>query len=590
MEKAKPFSVALYNLTGVGLGYFLIKKYLRGGIHIVMTLALFAAAVLNHASRSPGVWLGILAAWWFWMFMDGWRQARKYEKNTASSVPAPGRVYKTILIAVVGIEILGIASYQLIGYLKFNAGVKAFEALEFSQAHQHFKSVSQYFQLSLHPNVIAAESYLGETELLIDAATHRTKNQHDGAAEAYELYLGKYPSSSAAAFVRQQTADTFQDWAAQYHTTGDFETSIRKYETALTQYAKNIDPAITTRKIVTVYFDWAQALRKEGRFEEALQKYEAVQKNYPTVSGASQIKTARAATYTEWIGALRANHEYTDSIDQCNVFSKEYPDLFGSAEMYQTTAAIYREWGEYERDSARFDSAVDKYTTLINSYAESQAADGIDEVTIAQTYIECGDFMQSQQKYINALDCYAKVQLATKDKELNITAKTGYDTALKNLSMDTGADGTQIILETKNLACMGQPANSPAVDFDKKEPGKGLSCDGMITLPKDLEAVSPNHFRYVITAETGLDTIQTCPYHGINKIGSATIIREVRWWKVRVYRTTTGVLRIEKKFTGDRPAACPETATFLLTELIQHYTGLEPDINVITAWLQQVIQ
>jgi tetratricopeptide (TPR) repeat protein len=426
-NKFGPFSVALLNLTGLGLGYFQIKRHLRGTFHIIGTIALFTLAALTRAAYSPRLWLIILGTWWLWMFIDGWLQAWKYVKVASSTVPVPSPAFMFITRAIIAAEILGIISFQLAGYLEFNAGVKAFESLEFSKAQQYFKRISQYYQLTLNPNVIGTEHYLGETALLIDAERHRQRSQFEESIDAYETHLSTYPSSSVIDFVRQQTIESFLTWSSQLHTTGDFEASINKYETVSKKYSANVDKQAIAEKVVNVYFDWAEALRREKNFEDAFQKYDNVQKDYPASSSISQIKSIRADTYTEWINHLRSTHEYTKAIGQCQAFSNEYPDLYNPEDLHKEIASLYREGAEYERSTARFDSAIDKYTKLMNDYADTEAAEGIDEMTLAQTYVECGDSLQGQKKYIKSMDCYSRVKETTKDKELNKTAQTGYE-------------------------------------------------------------------------------------------------------------------------------------------------------------------
>jgi hypothetical protein len=164
---------------------------------------------------------------------------------------------------------------------------------------------------------------------------------------------------------------------------------------------------------------------------------------------------------------------------------------------------------------------------------------------------------------------------------------------VKNLSLDTNIDGGFVISQTKSLACDGKPADSPAINLEKNEPGKALSCAGEVTLPEDLEPTDPGHFRYVIKVETGVDRIQSCPYslaNSPNKNMIYYIFREVRWERVSLYHTTTGKLRIQKKFSGDKPALCPQSTIFFASQDTMHYTGTEPDVNVIIEWLKQVIK
>jgi tetratricopeptide (TPR) repeat protein len=582
-QKTGVLAVILLNLTGIGLGYFFLKRYMRGVFHVIGTILLFVIASLTHAASLPWVWIGILALWWLWMGLDGWRQARRF----ITGAPEHAVVSRRMIIAgvVIFAEIAGIVIYQLVGHYQYSAGVKAFDATEFTTALQHFQNVTRFYQLTLNPYVLAAEGKVVESSLPVRAAEARQGDQYEDATSAYETFLHDYPSSSAIPFIRQNVADTYLAWGDYLQNAKDYGEAITKYELALTDYTENVDKTDVIERIGQAYLAWATTLRNTGKFDQALIAYSDLQEKYPDASAASQVSSLTSEMYVEWINALKESGDYTTAMAKFEKLVKDYPEMYSAEDVRVKTAEIYLEWAQHEQGSGSFDSAVEKYQILMDDYDDTPAASGINSITIAETYIACGAYRENEHKYMDALDCYTRAQAATKDSKTIRAAKDAYSAALQVLSLETTGEGRQILDETKSLVCDGKPALSPAVYLAKNEPGKALACDTTLVLPDSLEAVDPAHFRYVTRVVTGEDQVESCSYGFLYHV-----YRKVKWWEVSIIRTTTGTVTSLKKFIGTYPAKCPQTEYFSALQLSKNYVGSEPEMADIMQWLEQVIR
>jgi len=53
-----PLAVALLNLTGLGLGYLYMKRWLRWLVHLLLTAGLIATVFLTNGASRPYLWGG----------------------------------------------------------------------------------------------------------------------------------------------------------------------------------------------------------------------------------------------------------------------------------------------------------------------------------------------------------------------------------------------------------------------------------------------------------------------------------------------------------------------------------------------------
>lgn len=66
-------SAILLNLTGLGLGYLVLRQWARWRAYITITLGLFILAVLTKAYQTPGLWLILVASLLTLSAIDAWK-------------------------------------------------------------------------------------------------------------------------------------------------------------------------------------------------------------------------------------------------------------------------------------------------------------------------------------------------------------------------------------------------------------------------------------------------------------------------------------------------------------------------------------
>jgi len=158
--------VALLNLTGLGLGYLYMQRWLRWLIHFLLTGGLIAAAFLTNASHFPLLWMVVFGLWLLWMVFDGWRQARRLVQ--AAPVGTVGRPWLPIVLTVliIGLEAAGFWGYRTLGYREFVKGQAAYQLGDYQLTHQYLDRVVSLYALSFAPYVTLAEEYLADCEAL----------------------------------------------------------------------------------------------------------------------------------------------------------------------------------------------------------------------------------------------------------------------------------------------------------------------------------------------------------------------------------------------------------------------------------------
>ena len=667
-----PPAVALLNLTGLGLGYLYMKRWLRWLVHLLLTAGLVATAFFSNAARLPGLWKAVLGLWLLWMAFDGWRQARRLAR--AAPAEAAGRRWLPVAVAILFL-VLGVAGlwgYAALGQREFAEGMAAYRATDCRTAMQHFNRVTTLYELTLSSNVAAADAGIVECSLLVFAENAREQGEHAEAADGYATYLHLYPESALIIFARDTLAETYGEWATALKQARDYQTAIGRYEVVLHDYPETPTGGQAASLAAETYAEWATHLREEGKYGEAIEKHVTVLSEYPDTSAGGQAAAlaaetygqwgadlredgkyadaiekyqtilgeyrdtpaaagatvAAAETYTEWATQLRGAGDYAAAVEKYQTILSEYPqtpaateaeeriavtyaewaaelreagDYAAAVEKYHTIlseypdtpaavevkekeamAETYAEWATQLRGAGQYATAVRKYTTILGEYPDTQPA-GTAQVEIGQTYNEWGQQLHSQRKYIEAMDKFTLTQEATSDPDVIAAAEEGYNEALWALSQDTTGEGREVMQQALPVVCEGKPAESPAVGLAEDEPGKARFDGSEFALPLDLKASSPGHFRYAICMEKGTSVLERCPY-----TGGHSLVRQRRWWRVRVRDTRTARVVADRTFYGSSPASCPFSRSFWAT--VDYSTGNSPSADQVIDWLQGVVR
>ncbi len=632
-----PPVVALLNLTGLGLGYLYIRRWLRWLVHFMLTFGLVVLVFVTKGDRFPALGVAVLGLWLLWMAFDGWWQARRLVRSTPAGTIGrawlPLALSATLLILMLG----GLCGYVALCQREFAAGMAAYEETDCRSAMRHFNSVATLYALTLSPNVTDADARIVECSLLVHAANTRQQEEYAGAVSGYKAYLHLYPESVLATFAQDNLAETYGEWAIQLRQTGDFATAIEKYQIVTSDYpatdtgaqaatlaaetyaewaaqlreAGEYDEAIEKHQIVLndypdtpageqaatlaaeIYAEWAARLREDGAYEEAVGKYQIVLGEYPDAPSAAEAGEAAAETYAEWAAQLQEAGDYEEAIKQYHVILDEYPDAPAATGTEDRVAQTYAEWATQLRETNLYLLAIGKYRIILDDYPDTEPANAA-QLEIGQTYNEWGAQLFSQREYVEAMEKFTLAQEASDDPEVIAAAEEGYNKALWGLSQDTTAVGRQVMEQALAQVCEGDPATSPAIGLAEDEPGKALLCGSAgFSLPADLEAVKPGHFRYAVSVVEGSTVVQRCNYHSVTCSGwwcptVGTVVRKTQWWRVSVHDTLTARAVSERTFYGSQPSACSATTSFSFQGQEKSQFGGSPSTDQVINWLQGV--
>ena len=667
-----PLVVALLNLTGLGLGYLYMKRWLRWLIHLLLTTGLIATAYLTDGARRPGLWVAVLSLWLLWMAFDGWRQARRLARATPEETTSRRWVPAAVAFFLLMLEAAGLWGYAALGRRTFADGMAAYWDADCRTAMQRFNRVTTLYELTLSPNVAAADAGIVECSLLVFAENARAQGEYAQAVDGYEAYLHHYPESLLILFARGAVAETYAEWATGLAQKEDYQGAIFKYQAVLSDYPETPTGKQAAALAAGTYTGWAAQLREAGKHGEAIEKHHIVLAEYPDTQAGAQAATLAAETYGEWGAHLRESAKYDEAIEKYDTILSEYPDTPAAAGAGAAAAEIYAEWatqlretGDYETAIAKYhvisakysdtptamdaqdrtadtyaewavqlqeagdhETAIEKYDTILGEYPDTPAAAEVKAqeavphayaawaaqlretglyatairkyetlrseypdataartvpAQIGRTYNDWGGQLHSQRKYTEAMTKFTLSKEATDDAGVAAAADEGYSEALWGLSQDRTGEGKQVLDEALPGVCEGKPASSPAVGLAEDEPGKALFEGSAFKLPSDLKASSPGHFRYAICMEDGTSVLQRCPY-----TGGHTLVRQRKWWRVRVRDTRTARVVADRTFYGSSPAACPFSRAFWST--VDYSTGNAPSTNQVIDWLQGVVR
>ncbi|MDH7498645.1 MAG: hypothetical protein QHH05_09425, partial [Syntrophomonadaceae bacterium] len=208
-----PLAAALLNLTGLGLGYLYLRRWIRWAIHLAFTVILLVVAYLMNPAGLPWLWLGIGGAWLVWMVVDGWLQGARL-RRAAPERPA-GRWWLPTVIGIVAVALVagGVWCYLFFGQREFDAGMAAYRSGDCRQAIHTMNWVTSFYELTLSPNVATADRTIVECSLLVYAENQWQDAAYDEAAAGYETYLDNYPGGELVPLAREQAAEVYLDWA-----------------------------------------------------------------------------------------------------------------------------------------------------------------------------------------------------------------------------------------------------------------------------------------------------------------------------------------------------------------------------------------
>ncbi len=622
-------SIGLLNLSGFGLGYLYMEKWIRWGIHLLISVILVAVGMLTNLSRSAFILIPVFILWMLWMAYDGWRQGRELKPEKGLFPIHLSKTQSWILIVVplliLCLEGLGFAGYCRLGQKEFQQGMLAYQNADCEAAASHFRKVSTLYEFTFSPNRAEADQRIVECELLLSADEAYQEGAYEDAIALYQEYrntysdgnltqyaqerladvyfawggdlkdkkaiqksiekytkiLDDYPDSSAAARTPAQIGESYLLLSDQLWESGEYQAAIEKARIPLSDYPSTPSGKNAAGQIAEIYYDWAADMQSKGHYQNAANKVHIILEMYPETEIKDEAAAFIAEIYKQWAANLFEEGEYRDCISKYETLLTEYPDLVSEESIREDIKSAYLAWaGEY-REQSSYQRAITKYETLHEEYPQTISAEEKDQL-IVRTQLEWGDELYQKDKFKAAIVKFDEVVEDAEDPDLHEAAEEGYEKALWGLSQDQGLEGEQVMEETLTEVCNGNSASSPAVGLAEDEPGKGLACESMYDLPTDLQADYPGHFQYVVSRREGAKTVQTCNY-----TAGHTLYRKQLTWTIIVRETVTGDF-FSKTFYGSMPPKCYQTETFY--GKTKSKFGSDPSAEEVNDWLELVIE
>jgi tetratricopeptide (TPR) repeat protein len=629
MSRILPISIGLLNLSGLGVGYLYMKRWIRWGVHFLATLGLIGLALLTNASTLPSLWIPVFILWLLWMAFDGWRQGRNFEPEEGL-VPVGVIKERKWVLFVVPLLLLcivgaGFAAYSLMGQKVFQQGMEAYQDADCRSAVRQFRQVSTVYELTFGPYIAEADERLAECKKLLPADVAREEGKYKEAIQSYQEYLDTHTGGELVQFAVEGIAESYVAWAVEMQEEGDTQGAIQTYERVLEEYpetaaAKQVPAQIAesyltlsaqlwesgeyqaavekarvplmdypdtpsgkeaTAQIAQIYLDWAEDLLSRDLYQAAAAKINFMLEKYPETEAGEKVNSLSAEIYYDWASSLAESGSYQEAVEKYEIVLDEYEEDMSDEDIIADIKSTFLTWADSLREKDAYERAISKYQTLREEYPQTIAAEEV-KTLVQETQLAWGSDLTQKSEFTDALEKFAHIKEVAVTTEISGKAEEGYQQALWGLSQDEGSEGEQVMVKALNEVCDGDPASSPAVGLLEDEPGKGLACDSMYTLPSDLQAEYPGHLQYVVSRKEGAKTVQTCNY-----TQGHTLYRKQITWTITVRETVAGNF-FPKTFYGSMPPACQQTETFY--GKTKSKFGSDPSTEEINDWLELVME
>ncbi len=401
-----PPAVALFNLTGLGLGYLYLRRWIRWAIHFVVTVGLFVAAYLTNATSYWLAWMIAWGVWLLWMVFDGWFQAFRSQRIAPERVTRRRWLSLALGVWAVSIVAAGVWTYLYLGWKEFNTAMAAYRSGDCRPALERFSWVTSFYELTLSSNTAIADAKIVECRQLIGAEDAWRRGEYAGAIASYEDYLQRYPSGEPLPFVRNSVAQVYSDWAAALRQQKDYPAAIEKYEIILDTYAETSIGQQAAALAAEAYAEWGADLHAADRHADAIEKYRTILARYPDTPMGQQAGNMAAATYETWAAQLRQSGQYAEAIEKYTVVASDFPG--SPVPAHALAAEAYWDWAAQLRQEEACESALEKYQTILAAYGEAPISRDV-RPAVAETYREWAALLRRDYRFDEAVRRYEHI-------------------------------------------------------------------------------------------------------------------------------------------------------------------------------------
>jgi tetratricopeptide (TPR) repeat protein len=412
-RRALSVAAALFNLSGLGLGYLANRRWVRWGIHLLLTIALLVAAFLADASKLPLLWIPVIVVWLIWMAFDGWRQAQRPAPE-GGALPALLSDQSSWLLVAAAIMLLvleaaGFIAYSTLGEGEFQHGMTAYREADCDQARMHFERVTTLYELTFSPIVERADARLAECELLLTADAAYQGGRYEEAIQLYQDYLALGSKETLSTFANNALAESYFDWATDLLVEDKYEAAIEMYSIVVEEYPGSPAADAADDPLSEAYFDWAMDLSEAGDYQAAIERFSTVLDDYAQTSAANTVDDPLSEAYLSRSAQLWDSHDYQEAVQSARTLLDDYPDTPSGQEAPEQIAQIYYDWAIELQESGSYEEAVDKSLLISDEFPRTTSAEAAPALA-AEIYYEWANELLEMGEFQDAVETYEIIQ------------------------------------------------------------------------------------------------------------------------------------------------------------------------------------
>jgi tetratricopeptide (TPR) repeat protein len=251
-------AAALLNLTGLGLGYLYLRRWLRATAAIVILALMVVVAFANDAAGTPWLWRILAALWAAATALDAWTLARRLAgPDTRVQWLRPVVVGFVAVLAVVA----GHVGYAEAARATYAAGLAAQARADCTAATRAFGAVAGPYELTLSRDVPAAALRHAECTEFTGAEGFEQSGAHAEAVAAYQAFRRDHAGSLLDPFARENTRRVLQAWAVELRGAGDLDGAIARYRELLRELGSEPATAQVREDLAATHVERASAAR-----------------------------------------------------------------------------------------------------------------------------------------------------------------------------------------------------------------------------------------------------------------------------------------------------------------------------------------
>ncbi|MBB5801368.1 hypothetical protein F4560_001136 [Saccharothrix ecbatanensis] len=291
-EPKSTAAAVLLNLTGVGAGYFYLRRRWQAWTATVLTVALVVVAFITNAAANPWLWRILAAVWLVILVLDARRIAVKHPPIANRRPVVIGAI---AVVAVVGAYI----GYGVLGRGTYDDGLAAQGRGDCAVATDQFKAVTGPYELTLSSDISAANRGLVECADFTHAAD---SDDEATVVQRYGQFRVDHPDSPLRPFVRDKLVETYTTWARGLRDEGKLADSIKVYRDLLSE-----DESFAP-EVADAYMRLAKKLTSETPVSAsaAATALEAIADEFGDTPTAKEVPAAFDALYAAAIAPIAA--------------------------------------------------------------------------------------------------------------------------------------------------------------------------------------------------------------------------------------------------------------------------------------------